>query len=78
MREYAVDIADCGASEARLIADKGLKFKRYLRAENEDSTSRRSHAHAVSLDVLKHGIKIFSSRAVIESNSSVKRGAFAG
>jgi hypothetical protein len=34
--------------------------------------------HGLSLEALKRGIKIFSSRAVIESNSSVKRGALAG
>jgi hypothetical protein len=67
-----------GRDETRLIADRGLKFKRYLRAANEDSTLRRWCAHAVLLDALKSSIKICASRAVIESNSSVKRGAFAG
>jgi hypothetical protein len=46
-----------------------------LRAANQDSTLRRVSTTELPLGALKRGIKIFSSRAVIESNSSVKRGA---
>jgi hypothetical protein len=67
-----------GRDEARRVVDRGLKFKRYSCAANEDSTSRRLCAHAMSLEASNRSIKIFSSRAVIESNSSVKRGALAG
>lgn len=67
-----------GRDKARLVVDRGLKFKRYSCAANEDSTLRRSCAQAMSLEALNRGIKIFSLRAVIESNGSVKRGAPAG
>jgi hypothetical protein len=64
--------------DAHVVAGRGLKFKRYSFVTNEDSTLRPLRAHAISLEALKRSIKIFSPCAVIESNSSVKRGALAG